>query len=268
MPSSSPHEAKIRRRKAPILKALLPRRRHDFDDEAGIDVDQIDDRVVAAVADLILNHQIGILPTETVYGLVGSAQSDDVVERIFQIKGRDVKKPLPVQVSSFRDVADLGVEIGPQAETLESNFWPGPLTLVLPFLGPERCAKQIAPSLLRQWQEKGTVAIRISDHPVTALILRKANIPVVATSANISGQAPITRLAQLDTALRGKVDWIVDAGPAQFSRESSVVQCDREGWRILREGALRGAIIQKTLLSVTSRSFDSGQDGVKLVDKR
>ncbi len=251
MPELSPRTAKTRKSQK-ILKALLPRHRHAFEEE-GINVDHIDDNVIETVGMALKEGQIGIFPTETVYGLVGSAQSDSVIERILEIKQRDRNKPLPVQVASLKDVPALGVELNAYAESLARNFWPGPLTLVLPFLGPEHCRCNIAGLLLAQWSEKKTVAVRIPQHPVAALVLRMAGIPLVATSANLSGGAPVTRIAQIEAPLRNKVDWILDGGPSEFARESTVVLCDKEGWRILREGALRGILIQKSLAEATAK---------------
>ena len=232
------------KRGAKVWKALLPRPREEKDDPV-LDQEAVNEKVIEAVCEGLGKGQIGILPTETVYGLVGSAQADAVIDRIYEAKGRQREKSLPVQVSKFSDVAGLGVAINAQAETLARNFWPGPLTLVLPFLGADKCRWNIAPKLLAQWAEIKTVAVRIPDHPVAQMVLKRVGMPVVATSANVSGEEPITRLSQLDETLRGKVDWIVDGGPTVFGRESSVVLCDAEGWRILREGALRAVLIAK-----------------------
>ncbi len=243
MPSLSPRMARAPK-VAKVLRALLPTRKEDRD-EAVINEEDVNPRVLKIVCDGLLAGQVGIIPTETVYGLMGDAGNDAVIERIYAIKERDRDKPLPVQVFRFSDVAALGVSCNASAELLARNFWPGPLTLVLPFLGAAHCRVNIAPTLLRQWEEAKTVAVRIPEHTVTRMVLETVRIPLVATSANISGQEPITRLSQLDETLPRKVDWIVDGGTTVFGRESTVVRCDEEGWRILREGALRGVILQK-----------------------
>ena len=235
-----------------MLKALLPRPKEERD-ETGISEEDIDGKVVDAVCSRLAEGQIGILPTETVYGLVGNAKDDSVVERIYAAKGRDPGKALPVWVFRWEDVAGLGVAVSEHAEKLARNFWPGPLTLVLPFLGASHCRWQIAPTLLKQWSEKKSVAVRIPDHPFARSVLRHMASPLIATSANRSGQAPATLSNPSDAVLRSKVDWIVDAGPSVFGRESSVVLCDEGGWRILREGALRGVMIQKALEQVKDR---------------
>lgn len=235
-----------------IWKAISPRSLEDRDDDF-IDVHHIDQRVIDRVCEGLRAEQIGILPTETVYGLVGTSHSDAVVERIYEAKGRDRKKPLPVQVGRFVDVAGLGVQVNKPAEILAQNFWPGPMTLVLPFLGEMRCNAGIASALLKQWTEQKTVAVRIPDHPVAKLVLMQFGAPMLATSANASGEEPVTKLSQLDLGLRKKVDWIVDGGPTVFGRESTVVLCEGQEWRILREGALRGTIIQKAFAQPARR---------------
>lgn len=234
-----------------VLKAIRPGSLEDKDDDF-IDVHHINEKVVEIVCEGLQAGQVGILPTETVYGLFGHCRSDAVVERIYAIKERDRGNPLPVQVGKFSDLAALPVSVNAPAECLAKNFWPGPLTLVLPFVDDARAA-EIAPALRKQWSEKKTVAIRIPEHPMMRLVLMKFGGPLIATSANASGEEPITRLSQLDPVLQNKVDWVVDGGPTVFGRESTVVLCEGRDWRILREGALRGIVIQKALAQVAGR---------------
>jgi L-threonylcarbamoyladenylate synthase len=219
-----------------LLRALLPRPRDEKQDPV-VDRDQIREAVIEQVSDGLVADQVGILPTETVYGIFGSALSDAVVQRIYAIKQRDRSKPLPVQIAKASDLTKLGVAVSAHAQNLARNFWPGPLTLVLPFLGRDHCAWKIAPLLLKQWADQKTVAVRIPEHPVVNMVLARAGIPLIATSANISEKDPVTRVDHLDSDLKKKVDWVVDGGPAVFGRE-----------RLLREGALRGAVLQRALV--------------------
>ena len=105
-------------RKSPkVFKVLLPRSREEQDDPT-IDEDAVNAKVIETICDRIKAGTIGIVPTETVYGLVGSASSDAIVARMYAIKGRDRGNPLPVQVSAWESVSALGVEISAQAEFL------------------------------------------------------------------------------------------------------------------------------------------------------
>ncbi len=239
-------------RSSKIKKAILPRPL-DQRDEPTLDWDHIKEAVVQAAAEGLAAGQVGIFPTETVYGLIGSACSDEVFDRIYELKGRAQSKPLPIQVHKLSDLEPLGLLVTEHAQVLASNFWPGPLTLVLPFLGRDKCRAGLAPKLLEQWAKNGNAAVRIPDHPVTQMLLAKCTSPIMATSANISGTNPISLLSQLDPGLKRKVDWIVDGGPTVTGRESTVVQCDAAGWRILREGALRGVVIQKAFAEVAKK---------------
>ena len=236
------------------LRAFLPRSKEQRDEDIWEEAD-VDLRVVQTVASGLLEGRIGILPTETVYGLVGSSQSDSAVQRIYEVKGRGHDKPLPIWIRKFSDLAGLGVDVNPQAEILARNFWPGPLTLILPFLDPARCRWKVAPELIKRWIQKKSVAIRIPDHPMAQLVLAKLEFPLVGTSANLSGQEPATSASGLDETLRKHVDWVVDGGPSVFQRESSIVICDK-GWRILREGALRGILIERALAQASGRGRD------------
>jgi L-threonylcarbamoyladenylate synthase len=167
-------------------------------------------------------------PTETVYGLGADATNSDAVLKIYETKGRPRFNPLIVHVADLV-MAERLVEIGPIARIL-SQFWPGPLTLVLP-RRPDAGLSDIVTAGL------DTVGIRIPDHPLARDLIRAAGRPLAAPSANPSGKLSPTTAAQVDRAFGGRVP-VLDGGPSQSGVESTIIAIDGEVVTQLRAGAL------------------------------
>ncbi|MGI6284243.1 L-threonylcarbamoyladenylate synthase [Neomoorella humiferrea] len=168
-------------------------------------------------------------PTETVYGLGANALDARAVRRIFRAKGRPSDNPLIVHIASFRDVQDLVAYLPPRATLLMQRFWPGPLTLVLP-------RSEVIPDVVTAGLD--TVGIRMPAHPVAQALIRAARLPIAAPSANISGRpSPTTGLHVLKD-LRGKIDAVVDGGPATVGVESTVLDLTAPVPTILRPGGV------------------------------
>jgi L-threonylcarbamoyladenylate synthase len=170
--------------------------------------------IEAAIKALVKEGGVILYPTETVYGLGGRASDMRSAERIAAIKGRGLQ-PLIVLVKE----APTGLP--PLASALAKAFWPGPLTLIVPADG--RYPKGIQ-------GPEGTIALRCSPHPVVCALVDAVG-PISSTSANKSGEAPLSRADQIQMP----VDAVVDAGPIPPSLPSTLVH--HEG-RILRDGAL------------------------------
>lgn len=177
-------------------------------------------------------RQGGVLafPTETVYGLACSAFSPVGLAALFDLKGRERGRPLPVQVDSLRTALAAGFRFGPGAERLAREFWPGPLTLVLP-----------RPASLPSWYapENDSVALRIPDHPVALAVLREAGVALAVTSANLSGEPPLTdapSVAHAFAAAEGLV--VLDGGPATGGVASTVLDVTGDAPALVRGGPI------------------------------
>ena len=169
-------------------------------------------------------------PTETVYGLACSAFSPVGLAALFDLKGRETGRPLPIQVDSLRTALAAGFRLTPGAERLAREFWPGPLTLVLP-----------RPPSLPSWYapENDAVALRIPDHPVALAVLREAGVALAVTSANLSGAPPLTDAAAVAHAFPGAAELLVlDGGAATGGIASTVLDVTGEEPRLVREGPL------------------------------
>ena len=177
-------------------------------------------------------------PTESVYGLGANAVSEAAVERLFAAKGRPGDMPIPLIIGDTADLAGLVTEISESARKLMKAFWPGPATLVF------RATRKIP---ARVTGGTGKVGLRVSGHPVAAAIARGCAFPITATSANRSGGAEASSSSELDPAIRGAVDLIVDGGRTPGRPLSTVLDVTVEPPRIIRAGGVSEGQIQALL---------------------
>ena len=196
-----------------------------------------DPEAVERAGQVIRGGGLVAFPTETVYGLAADIFNEQAVARVFEVKGRPANNPLPVQIVSKDDLARLVSEIPPVAKSLMEKFWPGPLTMVL-------SASPQVPELVTAGT--GKVGIRMPDHPVALALIKAAGTPIVAPSANISGEPPPTTAQEVLEYLDGKIELILDAGPTRLKVSSTVVDLTESPPRILREGGISEAELQKS----------------------
>jgi len=198
-----------------------------------------DDQVIARAAELLRQGALVAIPTETVYGLGGDATSDDAVAAIFAAKGRPQFNPLIVHGAGFEEM-ETYVEFSPLAAKLGRHFWPGALTLVLP--RKENCGLSLLVSAgLR------TVAVRVPAAAVSLAILKQANVPVAAPSANLSGTISPTTAAHVENSLGANVDLIVDDGTCDLGLESTIIGFSGLGPVLMRPGAISAEDIEDVL---------------------
>lgn len=167
-------------------------------------------------------------PTETVYGLGADATNSDAVLKIYETKGRPRFNPLIVHVADLA-MARRFADFSPLALKL-AEFWPGPLTLVLPRREAAGLSDIVTAGL-------DAVGIRIPDHPVAQDLIRAVGRPLAAPSANPSGKLSPTRAEQVVRGFHGKVP-VIDGGPSKSGVESTIISVDGETVTQLRAGAL------------------------------
>ncbi|HEY1431511.1 MAG TPA: L-threonylcarbamoyladenylate synthase [Stellaceae bacterium] len=185
---------------------------------------------IAHAAALLRAGRLVAFPTETVYGLGGDATNDRAVAAIFEAKARPRFNPLIVHVRNLAKAETLAVFNEP-ARCAAAQFWPGPMTLVLPRL-PVAGLSLLASAGL------DTVAIRVPAHPVARALLREAGRPIAAPSANRSGRVSPTQAAHVADDLGDDVALILDDGPTPVGLESTVLDLSEEAPRLLRPGAI------------------------------
>lgn len=173
---------------------------------------------------------VGVIPTETVYGLAGNALDPHAVRRIFDLKGRPRQNPLIVHLAELDHVESVAeMPRVPWLRPLLLAFWPGPLSVVLP-------KRSIVPDITSGGLD--TVAVRVPNHPLALELLRQLDFPLAAPSANLYGELSPTSVGQLSPTIASGADFVLDGGPCAVGIESTVVDATREIPAILRPGMI------------------------------
>jgi len=187
-------------------------------------------------AALLAEGGVVVYPTETFYALGAIPFMEVAVDRIFSMKGRDSSKPLPL-IASRRESVLIAVSYwSDAAEKLASLFWPGPLTLVLP------ASPKLSPLL---HAGTGKVAVRISSHPVAALLAESAGGLLVSTSANRAGEKPPCHTEEMDSNLLLSADGLIDSGELPGGLPSTIVDASASAPRLIRKGTIGWETIQR-----------------------
>ncbi|WP_286883184.1 L-threonylcarbamoyladenylate synthase [Aneurinibacillus sp. UBA3580] len=184
---------------------------------------------VHEAAAIVRNNGLIAFPTETVYGLGGNGLVDETVEKIYTAKGRPSDNPLILHVADRVQLNELVAEIPLMAEALMEAFWPGPLTIVFP---------KKPGVAMRASAGLDTVAIRMPDHPLALALIRAAQLPIAAPSANLSGRPSPTTAQHVLEDLDGRIDGVLDGGPTGIGVESTVVDITGDVPMILRPGGV------------------------------
>jgi L-threonylcarbamoyladenylate synthase len=168
-----------------------------------------------------------VYPTDTVYGLGCDPFDEKAVNKLATIKRRD-KGNFPVLVGTFGMARELG-DISGEVEALALRFWPGPLTIVV---------SSRAPLPLRVVGPERMIGLRIPGRPDTLDLISKSGGSLLGTSANISGNRPLSKAEDALKVFDGKVDIVLDGGFMSTGVESTVVRKIKSSIQILREGAI------------------------------
>jgi L-threonylcarbamoyladenylate synthase len=144
------------------------------------------------IVKILKGSGVGILATDTIYGLVGSALSKKAVARIYKIRKRDRKKPFIILISSLKDLKLFGIKNNPSLTNFLNKIWPGPISVILP------CGKK-------------TLAFRLPAKKDLVKLLKQTG-PLVAPSANLSGLAPAKNIKEAKQYFGNKIDFYKDSG--------------------------------------------------------
>jgi L-threonylcarbamoyladenylate synthase len=183
---------------------------------------------LAAAVTAVLNGELVVLPTDTVYGLGADAFSPAAVRRLLAAKGRGRDMPPPVLVGTVRAATALVEDMGPDGQRLIDEFWPGGLTIVC------RAARSLSWDL---GDTKGTVAIRMPEDTVALDLLRETG-PMAVSSANLSGSESATTAADARDQLGEAVSVYLDGGKVPGGVASTIVDLTGPQPRLLRRGAI------------------------------
>jgi L-threonylcarbamoyladenylate synthase len=188
-----------------------------------VDAIEPDEPTIAAAADVLRRGGIVAYPTDTLYGLAVDPRSDAAVDRVFAVKARDRSAAVALIAADVRQAQEAGT-FGASELLLARAFWPGPLTIVVP----------AAPTLSKRLSgELNTVGVRVPAHAVAQALAAAFGSCITATSANLSGTPPAMTADEVASAFDGRIDAVLDAGPAPGGPPSTIVEL-AEGRPVLR----------------------------------
>lgn len=191
---------------------------------------------IAQCAKIVKSGGVVVFPTDTVYGIGCDPYNDSAVKRIFEIKGREEKKPLPVLVGSIADAEEI-VILGRAGRALAEKFWPGALTIVAPLRDTK-----ISPNVTAG---RNSLAVRVPANRCVLGLLKTCRY-LVGTSANRSGR-PAPKDAQTVAESLSGFDVILAGDEPLGGRESTVVDVSGPRPAIVRHGAIADSEIEKVL---------------------
>lgn len=194
---------------------------------------------IAEAAERLRAGGLVAFPTETVYGLGADAANPSAVAALYAAKGRPAFNPLISHLASAESAFAHGA-FNATARRLADAFWPGPLTLVVPYAGGEKVCDLARAGL-------DTVALRVPAHPVAQALIAAFGGAVVAPSANRSGHVSPTTPAHVLGDLSGLIDLVVDGGATQVGVESTILDVTGETPRLLRPGGVTREAVEALL---------------------
>lgn len=222
-------------RRAPVSKIIIP-----------------SDSSIKDAAKILTNGGLVAFPTETVYGLGADATNEAAVDSIFKAKGRPSFNPLIVHVESA-DKAKTLVKWSAQADAIAKKFWAGAITIILPKSDNCPVSENVTAGL-------STLAVRVPSHPVALELLKAANTPIAAPSANTSGHVSPTTPAHVANDLKDAAEMILAAGACKIGLESTVLDLSAKAPCILREGSITASDIADCLgVEVACHNKNSAQ---------
>ena len=187
------------------------------------------EKIVLEISSRISKGEVGIIPTETVYGLVCAFNNLEGKDRIYQIKNRDPQKKLQILIRSVKDIGIFNISDTVKLMALGERFWPGPLTILIKNeLGHE-------------------LGFRIPHHKFTSEVLEAVKIPLFATSANYSGSLPEDSFKKKFSDLTSLPDFMVLSDEKLSSAPSTIIRLENHKIELIREGEIPFEEITKEL---------------------
>ncbi|MEM4287940.1 MAG: L-threonylcarbamoyladenylate synthase, partial [Candidatus Caldarchaeum sp.] len=191
---------------------------------------------VEQAAEIVERGGVIVYPTDTVYGIGCNPFDAKAVRRVMEIKSRE-NKPSPVLVSGLNQLNMVADPLDMEVEAA-LRVWPGPVTIVMrkkPNLPDEVTAGE------------PTVGVRMPANAIALAIMQRTGLPLLGTSANLSGMQPAVTAQQVDEKIKTRVDMVLDGGKTLYQKASTVVRLSEKGLVVIREGVLSEEEVRRRL---------------------
>ena len=201
-----------------------------------IKINSIDDEALKRAGQCIKDGGLVAFPTETVYGLGGDGLNEVAAKNIYLAKGRPSDNPLILHINDQKMLGRIVSEVTSMAKKIMTAFCPGPITIILP-------KSNIVPKAVTGGLD--TIAVRMPDNDIARALIKYADTPIAAPSANISGRPSPTTAQAVYKDLQSRIDMVLDGGACQFGVESTIVDCTEDVPIILRPGAITKEMLEE-----------------------
>ncbi|MGL9689298.1 MAG: L-threonylcarbamoyladenylate synthase [Wolbachia sp.] len=189
--------------------------------------------MISEIINAIQNNLLVCFPTETVYTLACSALDSGAIKKIYQIKKRSQNKPLSILINDIYSLTKIA-ELEEKYISLVNHFSPGPITYILPLK-----SNNILPNEFF----KGSIGVRIPNHPTAISILNELKAPIVATSINISGEKSVYKASDIPQSIKQHLSAVIEDDKLVSGIESTVIDLTGDKIKILRGGAVSLQVI-------------------------
>lgn len=179
-------------------------------------------------AERLARGEIGIVPTDTIYGFVASAMLPEAVERLYRARGRNEQKPCIVLIAECADIDRFGVTLSKEARVALQKMWPGKVSVIFPGISDE---------FLYLHRGMGTLAFRVPDSSALRDMLALSG-PIIAPSANPEGMKPAETLEEAGEFFGTRADFFVD-GRTLSGLPSTLVRYENDRLAVIRQGAVQ-----------------------------
>jgi L-threonylcarbamoyladenylate synthase len=188
-----------------------------------------DPKTLEEAAAIIRAGGVVAIPTDTLYGLAADPFNDAAIARVFEAKGRSSDRALPLIAADAEQVATRLGLLPRMGRKLATEFWPGPLTLII-------SAPPALPAIVTAGS--GKVGVRVPGHPTARALCRACRSPLTATSANVTDHPPTDDPDEVERTIGGRIDLLLDAGRTPGGPPSTVVDVTGEKPQLVRRGAI------------------------------
>lgn len=193
-----------------------------------LDAEAPSKEAIERAAAAVLRGRVVAIPTEARYALVADPFNLRAVARVYAAKGREEGRSLPLFVSDLMMAEELASEVSARMRILARHYWPGPLTIIVP------AAAKIP---LKVTGNSGRLGLRQSRSKVAAALIERLGQPLIATSANVSGQPTCASGIEVFGTMDGRVDLVLDGG-LSAGPGPTTIDITELYWRVIKEGAI------------------------------
>lgn len=190
------------------------------------------------ISGIIKKGGIGVIPTDTIYGILGPALNKNTVEKIYKLRKRSLKKPMIILIPSIESLKKFNIKINGQTKKFLNKNWPGKVSIVLP-----------CPDNEFEYLHRGTCSLcfRLPKNDFLQKILILTG-PLVAPSANWEGHPPASTIIEAKDYFNNQIDFYIDAGKISGASSTIVMFDSKNKLSLVREGDVKFTDLKKTLL--------------------